>query len=155
MNGLYYEAVFTISVTHVNQPPVIKNTALVSVAMPDQAVWINSTVTDEQGLSTVNLTYTNNSQTTTSTPFSETFGTTPTPGGHNWTGGAGTGTDNLWIVASTPNSFKLMTQGNYVSSSTACGGSGQLLQGHDGLDLHLSGINVAGSSATVTFWVKT
>ena len=77
-SGLYTDQVFTISVTHTNVPPVISNTGLASPPSPNQAVTIQSTVTDEQGLTSVDLTYYNETQFPTSTPFAETFGTTAT-----------------------------------------------------------------------------
>ena len=64
------------------------------------------------------MTYTTGSGTgTTSTPFAETFGTTPTGTGQNWTGTA----DNTWTVVGTPDPFKLITSANYTTSSSACG----------------------------------
>ena len=92
-DGLSTDEVFTITVTHANEPPVIRGHRPGQPASPNAAVTVDSTVTDEQGLTSVALVYYDESQPTVSTPFSETFGTTAT-GSRQLGGGSGTGTDN-------------------------------------------------------------
>ena len=154
-DGLYAEQVFTITVTHTNVPPVIAKTCLASAPSPGQAVLVDSTVTDRQGLTSVNLVYYNESQPTVSYPFTETFGTTATGAGQNWSGGAGTGTDNLWTVVGAPVPFKLMTAANYQTSSTACGVQFQCKTTTTATITTTNSINFSGTAATVSFWVDT
>ena len=158
-SGLYTEQVFTISVTHMNVAARDPNTGLATAASPNQAVTVDSTVTDEQGLTGVNLTYNNKSQTVASTLLAETFGTAPTATDAHWTGGTGTGTDGLWTVVGAPAPFLLSTSANYGDTRTnACG-----LQFNCKSDTNATtdsitttiGMNAAGLSAQVVFWVKT
>ena len=92
--GLYTEKVFTISVTNVNEPPVILGTSRTPTA-PSAAdsVWVTSTVTDDGSVAGVKLTYSTGSGTpTTTTVFTETMTSTEVK---PWTG---TGAVNAWTV---------------------------------------------------------
>ena len=83
--GLYTEKVFTISVTNVNEPPVILGTSRTPTApSPADAVWVTSTVTDDGSVAGVKLTYSTGSGTpTTTTVFTETMTSTAVK---PWTG---------------------------------------------------------------------
>lgn len=146
--GLYSELTFVISVTHVNVPPVITGTTLASAPAPGQPVTVNSTVTDEQGLSGVTLTYVTN-QPVVTTPFTETFGSTAASG---WTGSPA---DNAWTVVAKGTPFKLLTAANYQTSTSAVG-----LQFDDSKSSSAatistsSSLNLNGNGATVAFWMS-
>ncbi|MEI6656824.1 MAG: DUF1566 domain-containing protein, partial [Verrucomicrobiota bacterium] len=116
------------------------------------AVWVTSTITDDGSVASAALTYTATTGTlATTTPYTETFGSTATPGGSTWTGTA----DNTWTVVGAPNPFKLMTSANYTTSSTACG---MQFNGSKVMSASLttsSAINAAATSGYVEFYVST
>ena len=140
----------------VDELPSLANTARTPAAPTvSDAVWVTSTITDDGSVASAALTYTATTGTlTTTTPFTETFGTTATSGTNNWTGGTGTGTDNIWTVVAQPSSFKLGTSSNYVNSSPAVGVQYNCSKAATAT-LTSSSINAAGTSGSVTFWVKT
>ena len=90
-------------------PPTITGTTRTpTVPSATDAVWVTSTVTDDSAWPSVKLTYVTGSGTgTTTTPFTETMGTTAVK---PWTGT--TGSTNAWTV--TGNYFELRTGANYV-----------------------------------------
>ena len=140
----------------VDELPSLANT-IRTPATPtvSDAVWVTSTITDDGSVASAALTYTATSGTlTTTTPFTETFGTTASTGTNNWTGGTGTGTDTIWTVVAQPASFKLGTSSNYVNSSPAVGVQYNCSKAATAT-LTSSSINAAGTSGSVTFWVKT
>ena len=134
-------------------PPVITTTQAVTNPAAANAVPIVSQVTDSYSLTSINLTYTANtgSSGTITTPMSETFGTTAQ---NSWNGGSGTGTDNLWTVTANPVPFKLLTAANYVSSNSACGLQFNCSKEALATIATTNSFDVAGSSATVTYWIK-
>ena len=145
-NGLFLEQAFTILVAHVNQPPTVRNTGLVGVALPSQGAWVNSAVSDQQGLSSVALVYTPSISVVT-TPLTESFGSTPV---NAWTGGA----DNSWTVNTRGTPFKLTTAASYMASGTTCGLQYNCSKTNTST-ITTAPINLAGLSATVSFWVQT
>ncbi|MEI6656801.1 MAG: choice-of-anchor X domain-containing protein, partial [Verrucomicrobiota bacterium] len=116
------------------------------------AVWVTSTITDDGSVAGAALTYTASTGTlATTTPFTETFGSTATTAGSTWTGTA----DNTWTVVGTPNPFKLMTSANYTTSSTACGMQFNCSKVTSASLTTSSAINAAGTSGYVEFYVST
>lgn len=87
-------------------PPVISTSRSIQAPAATDSPVIISQVTDTNSLTSVDLVYTanNGSSGTTSTPFTETFGSTATGAGANWTGTA----DNTWTLVGTPDPFKLL-----------------------------------------------
>gem|GEM_PF-241924 len=117
------------------------------------AVWVTSSVTDDSAVSGVKLTYvTGSGSGSTTTPFTETLGTTAVK---PWTGS--TGSTNAWTV--TGNYFELRTGANYVTSTTDCGleyKAGTTLNTATGaMVATANSIQAAGTSGTVEFWVQT
>ena len=136
----------------VDELPSLSNTAR-TPAFPtaSDAVWVTSTITDDGSVASANLTYTASTGTpTTTTPFTETFGTTAVK---PWTS-TSTGTDNAWTIAGTSNPFELRTGANYVTSTTACGVECKCSVASTGASMTTTNaINAAGSSGYVEFYV--
>ncbi|MEI8037834.1 MAG: DUF1566 domain-containing protein [Verrucomicrobiota bacterium] len=137
----------------VDELPSLANTARTPAAPTvSDAVWVTSTITDDGSVASAALTYTATTGTlATTTPYTETFGSTATPGGSTWTGTA----DNTWTVVGAPNPFKLMAAANYTTSSTACG---MQFNGSKVMSASLttsSAINAAATSGYVEFYVST
>ena len=137
----------------VDELPSLANTARTPAAPTvSDAVWVTSTITDDNSVASAALTYTASSGTlTTTTPFTETFGTTATPGGTQWTGVA----DTTWTIVGAPNPFKLMTLANYTTSSTACGMQFTCTKVASASLTTSSAINAAAASGYVEFYVST
>ncbi|MCY2988633.1 MAG: metallophosphoesterase [Planctomycetota bacterium] len=117
------------------------------------AVWVTSAVTSAELVDSVTLTYRAEAGTAASTtPFTETFGTTAVK---PWTGGAGS--DNSWTV--TGSYFSLDTSANYVTSTTDGGLQYKGRTSDNGLTSAMvattSGISAAGTAGYVEFYVKT
>ncbi|MEI6175759.1 MAG: DUF1566 domain-containing protein [Verrucomicrobiota bacterium] len=138
----------------VDELPSLKNTARTPLApTASDAVWITSTITDDGSVASANLTYTAATGTpTTTTPFTESFGTTAVK---PWTS-TSTGTDNAWTIAATTNPFELRTGANYVTSTTACGVECKCSAASTGSSITTTNtINTTGSSGYVEFYVGT
>ena len=137
----------------VNELPSLSNTTRTpSTPTASDAVLVTSTITDDGSIASAELTYTATTGTlVTTSPFTETFGTTATPAGSVWTG---TG-DNTWNVVGAPNPFKLMTSVNYTSSSTACGMQFNCSKVTSASITTSSSINAAATSGYVELYVST
>ncbi len=147
-SGLSIEQSFTINVAHRNQAPAIINSGLATPALPNNAVTINATVTDDEGVRDVSLVYRNNNQTTSVSPFTETFGTTTSTAA--WDGVA----DQSWSIIADNNPFKLNSNANYNGGTGVAGLQFTAFKTTSGT-LTSMPIDVTGLSASVSFWVKT
>ncbi|MCX5684958.1 MAG: SMP-30/gluconolactonase/LRE family protein, partial [Planctomycetota bacterium] len=150
--GLYTEKAFTISVTNVNESPVILNTSRTpTMPSPSDAVWITSQITDDGSIASATLTYSTGSGTpTTTTVFTETMCSTAVK---PWTGA---GAVNAWTVTGT---YMEQRTGSNYGAGNACGmefkGGATLNALTGAMVATTNGISAAGTSGYVEFYVQT
>jgi len=153
-HALYSIGMTEQGVTVDGSPRISNSSRSITSPTSTDAPWVTTKVLDDGTVSSVKLSYTIGGTGLPTNAFTETMAATPTSGTTSWTG---TGANNAWTVTVPSGQYVAQTtQANY-GSGNACGlqfkGGDTTLA--DTMITTTNGINVAGTAATVQFYLQT